>query len=95
MYTELTKLVSFAADLPMYGFVVHSQNGTDYKLAATVNTQIDIKDTKVRIQDFTAPLNTDTRYIKIVAKQYGPLPDWHESKGSPSYIFADEITIDN
>src|SRR6202012_1607908 len=72
-----------------------SDNGTDYKLAATVNTQIDIKDTKVRIQDFTAPLNTDTRYIKIVAKQYGPLPDWHESKGSPSYIFADEITIDN
>jgi hypothetical protein len=29
-----------------------------------------------------------------MAKQYGPLPGWHESKGQPSYIFADEITIE-
>lgn len=70
-----------------------SDDGTNYKLASTLNTKVDIKDLNVQTQDFSADLSTKTRYIKIVAKQYGPLPDWHESKGQPSYIFADEISI--
>jgi len=71
-----------------------SEDGINYKLAATINTRIDIKDPKVQTQEYTAPLDLNTRYIKLVAKQYGPLPDWHESKGQPSYIFADEITVE-
>ncbi|MGZ3751314.1 MAG: GH92 family glycosyl hydrolase, partial [Mucilaginibacter sp.] len=71
-----------------------SDDGKNYKLAATVNTKVDIKDTTIQTQNFTAELNLKTRYIKLIAKQYGPLPDWHESKGEQSYIFADEITIE-
>ncbi|QEC74419.1 hypothetical protein [Mucilaginibacter ginsenosidivorax] len=71
-----------------------SDDGRNYKLAATVNTKVDIKDTNLQTQEFTAPLNLNTHYIKIIAKQYGALPDWHESKGSQSYIFADEITVE-
>ncbi len=71
-----------------------SDNGLTYKLIATVNTTIDINDTKIQIQDFTATLNINTRFIKLIAKQYGILPEWHESKGSNSYIFADEIIVD-
>ncbi|TSD66764.1 glycoside hydrolase family 92 protein [Inquilinus sp. KBS0705] len=72
-----------------------SNDGKTYKLASTVNTQVDVKELEPQTQQFTAPLdNTRARYIKVIAKQYGPLPDWHESKGSPSYIFADEITVE-
>jgi hypothetical protein len=71
-----------------------SDDGKNYKLATTVNTKVDVKDTNVQLQNFTADLNLKTRYIKLIAKQYGPLPEWHESKGQPSYIFADEITIE-
>ncbi|SEP12426.1 GH92 family glycosyl hydrolase [Mucilaginibacter sp. OK283] len=71
-----------------------SDDGRNYKLAATVNTKVDIKDTNSQTQEFTAPLNLNTRYIKIIAKQYGALPNWHESKGNQSYIFADEITVE-
>jgi putative alpha-1,2-mannosidase len=71
-----------------------SDDGKNYKLATTANTKVDIKDTTIQTQNFTATLNLKTRYIKLVAKQYGPLPEWHESKGQPSYIFADEITIE-
>jgi len=71
-----------------------SDDGVNYKLAATVNSKIDVKDLTIQTQDYTAPLNTNARYIKVIAKQYGPLPEWHESKGSPSYIFADEIVIE-
>jgi len=71
-----------------------SDDGKNYKFAATVNSKIEVSDLEPKTQQYTAPLNTRARYIKVVAKQYGPLPDWHESKGSPSYIFADEITVE-
>lgn len=71
-----------------------SDDGKNYKLAATVNTNIDVKDLNAQTQEYTAQPNARARYIKVVAKQFGPLPNWHESKGSPSYIFADEITVE-
>jgi putative alpha-1,2-mannosidase len=71
-----------------------SNDGVNYKLASTVNTKIDIKEHGAKTQEYTADLNTNARYIKVIAKQYGPLPEWHEAKGSPSYIFADEITVE-
>lgn len=71
-----------------------SDDGLNYKLAATVNTKVAINDLNVQTQEFSAPLNLNTRYIKLIAKQYGALPDWHESKGQPSYIFADEIVVE-
>jgi putative alpha-1,2-mannosidase len=70
-----------------------STDGINYQLAATINSKIDIVDLNVVLQEYTAALNTTTRYIKVIAKQYGTLPKWHESQGNPSYIFADEITI--
>jgi len=79
---------------PQYVQYWVSDDGVNYKLVATVNTKVDIKDLNAQVQDFAASLNTSTRYIKLIAKQYGPLPEWHESKGSPSYIFADEIVIE-
>jgi putative alpha-1,2-mannosidase len=71
-----------------------SDDNKNFKLVATVNTKVDVKDLKAQTQEFKADLNVKARYIKLVAKQYGPLPDWHESKGQPSYIFADEITVE-
>jgi len=71
-----------------------SDDGKDYKLLSTVKTKVDITDRNAQLQQFTADLNTHTRYIKVIAKQYGALPDWHPMKGSPSYIFADEITVE-
>jgi putative alpha-1,2-mannosidase len=79
---------------PQYVQYWVSDDGINYKLAATVNTKVDIKDLHVQIQEFTAMLNLKARYIKLIAKQYGPLPEWHESKGNQSYIFADEITVE-
>jgi len=71
-----------------------SNDGVNYKLLSTVHTNIDIKEHGAKTQKYTADLNTNARYIKVIAKQYGPLPEWHEAKGSPSYIFADEITVE-
>jgi len=79
---------------PQYVQYYISDDGINYQLAKTVNTKVNILDLKTQIQEFPALLNLEARYVKIVAKQYGALPDWHESKGEQSYIFADEIVIE-
>jgi putative alpha-1,2-mannosidase len=71
-----------------------SDDGVNYKLLSTVDTKVDIKDLAVQTQEFGADLHTNARYIKVIAKQYGALPEWHENKGEQSYIFADEITVE-
>ena len=37
--------------------------------------------------------NKNARYIKLIAKNRGPVPDWHEAAGSKSWLFIDEIII--
>ena len=71
-----------------------SDDGKNYKSAGIVLSKIDIKDQTVRTQAYNLNLNQKTKYLKIVAHQYGKLPEWHESKGEQSYIFADEITLE-
>jgi len=37
---------------------------------------------------------TQTRYIKVSATSPKVLPDWHEYKGQPCWIFADELIVE-
>ena len=45
--------------------------------------------------DFTINLveKINSRYIKVIAENYGRCPDWHLGKGGKSWLFFDEITI--
>jgi hexosaminidase len=38
--------------------------------------------------------NEMARYIKIKAKNRGPVPDWHEAAGSKSWLFIDEVIVE-
>jgi len=33
------------------------------------------------------------RYVKVIAYNFGKLPDWHQGAGGEAFIFVDEITI--
>ncbi len=37
---------------------------------------------------------TEVRYIKVMATSPKVLPDWHEYKGQPCWIFADELIVE-
>lgn len=39
-------------------------------------------------------LSLKTRYVRVVVKNAGPLPSWHQAPGQPSYIFCDEMIFD-
>jgi hypothetical protein len=39
-------------------------------------------------------VETEVRYIKVAATSPKVLPDWHEYKGQPCWIFADELIVE-
>ena len=45
------------------------------------------------VQELGAAVQVKARYIRIRAVNGGVLPDWHESAGSPSHLFIDEVII--
>ncbi|WET00082.1 GH92 family glycosyl hydrolase [Chryseobacterium arthrosphaerae] len=70
-----------------------SMNGKDFILLKTVDNDIDPKDEKVQIKDFSAEiLPTEAQYIKVKAYYFGKLPEWHQGAGGETYIFIDEIS---
>lgn len=38
-------------------------------------------------------LPQDARYVKVIASPEYKLPNWHNGKGSPAFLFVDEISI--
>lgn len=38
-------------------------------------------------------LSATTRYLRIVVKNPGVLPPWHQAHGQPSYLFCDEVVV--
>ncbi|MEO6523449.1 MAG: GH92 family glycosyl hydrolase [Mucilaginibacter sp.] len=71
-----------------------SEDGKTFKPIGSAISKIGIKDADVKTQLYSIDVNIKTRFIKIIAHQFGKLPDGHESKGEQSYIFADEIVLE-
>lgn len=60
---------------------------------ATIKAPVDAKDYTIQIKELTAKIDKKCRYIKIIAKNYGTLPNWHEGAGGMAHTFFDEITV--
>ena len=71
-----------------------SSNNKDVFLVATVNNTLDPKVTDNTIREFKADiLQTEARYLKVKAYNYGKLPEWHQGFGGDTFIFVDEIEV--
>lgn len=80
---------------PTAVFVETSEDGKNFKSSFEIKNEISDKDYKSQIKDFTKEnLNISTRYIKIKAKNYGTIPEWHPGAGYKAFIFVDEIIIE-
>jgi len=75
-------------------FYVSNDNVTFQKVATIANT-IPANDYEVQTKKLTEKLNTSGRYVKVIAKNFGKLPEWHQ--GFPfdgeAFIFIDEIEV--
>lgn len=72
-----------------------SNDNKNFSLVAAVDNTIDAKDTNSQIRSFDTILKSiKARYIKILAYNFGKLPQWHQGYGGDAFIFIDEITVE-
>lgn len=72
-----------------------SDDNVNFTYFGSVNNTLDPKLEENTILNFTS---TETkgkkaRYVKVIAKNFGKLPEWHQGAGGDAFIFVDEITI--
>ena len=82
--------------LPARVTFLYSNSGeeNDYEVLMTVDNNIPKEEKEARIQDFKwSAGNVSARYVKVIAQNPGPCPDWHPGAGSPSWVFMDEVVV--
>ena len=72
-----------------------SADGKDWQLAHTELFTPDFRDRGgfVRTLTIRNPKVT-ARHLRVVAKNPGPLPEWHLAKGNDSWLFCDEVIVE-
>ena len=71
-----------------------SQDGEHFTLEGSVEGGCDPQDYELQIKELGIEIGKQTRFIKVVARQLGAIPDWHPGAGAQSFIFIDEITVE-
>ncbi len=76
--------------------VYTSADGINFKEEGSAKSAVGIKDLTVQTQEISVELKEPkvAKFIKLVAKYYGKLPEWHEGSGSEAFIFIDEIELE-
>jgi hexosaminidase len=76
------------------GYLV-SLDGMEWKALGMVEHDVEDRNYDHIIHDYnytsTAPVKA--RYVRIVARNYGVLPEWHLGAGGKAWIFADEVIV--
>jgi hypothetical protein len=72
-----------------------SIDGINYSSVGKIKNSVPADDYTSQVHAFTYIQDTQlaARYIKIIATNYGKLPDWHQGKSGDAYLFIDEIEI--
>ncbi|XZF13396.1 GH92 family glycosyl hydrolase [Chitinophagaceae bacterium MMS25-I14] len=102
-FNDVKKLSSLSADFlqdqrawifyPREVSFYASNDSATWELVKTVDTHVADHDENVKSDKFSVQQNIKAKYIKVVAKNFGPMPAWHEGTGNPTFIFVDEIEV--
>ncbi|MCB9208892.1 MAG: sulfatase [Ignavibacteriales bacterium] len=80
--------------LPEFVEYAYSQDNRNFVNLGKVSRKGDIKSTKLVREMYEINANKiKTQYLKIIAKNIGLCPDWHQGFGKPAWLFADEVII--
>jgi len=99
---NLSKITMGFAQLMRYGIlyptqieVSTSEDGLKYNLVKIIPNTIEPNTTERSTHDYVIPMEkVRTRFIKLVAKNIGVLPEWHYAKGKTGWLYADEIIVE-
>lgn len=72
-----------------------SNDGKNFTPFEIIENQITPNDETTQTREFKSSnsLRPYARFIKIIATNFGKLPDWHQGKGGDAFIFIDEIDV--
>ena len=72
-----------------------SEDNVNFTYFGSVTNTLDPKIEENQIQNFTfsETKGKKARYVRVIAKNFGELPEWHQGAGGDAFIFVDEITI--
>jgi predicted alpha-1,2-mannosidase len=72
-----------------------SADGKKFKSVGKIINPVAASDYAEQLKNFEyhLPKPEKSRYVKVVAKNYGKLPDWHQGVGGDAFIFIDEIEV--
>jgi predicted alpha-1,2-mannosidase len=71
-----------------------SEDAVVWKSVGNLKNSVPPEEQNAMIKEFEFSLpQMNARYIRVKAKNAGPLPAWHPGAGSPSFLFIDEISI--
>ena len=82
--------------MPRYVEFSVSEDGESFIPAGRVDNSVDPQDYVVQVHDLSVAVPEGTgpiRYIKVFAKNFGTIPEWHPGAGSEGFIFIDEIWV--
>jgi predicted alpha-1,2-mannosidase len=79
--------------MPTEVYFYTSKDGKKFKLAGKKTHQIGNDDYELSVNNLIQSVNTQARYIKVVARNFGTIPTWHLGAGGEAFIFIDEIWI--
>ena len=74
--------------------VFTSNDGVKWKLQQTAETTLDQKQRGKMIDKTVLEFETEiVKWVKLKAKNFGKVPDWHEAAGADAWVFIDEISV--
>jgi len=72
-----------------------STDGQNFTRLSVIASQVSDRQYGTVIRDFVRRMpGQPARYVRITARNYGTIPDWHPGSGGRAWIFVDEILIE-
>ena len=82
--------------MPRYVEFEVSSDGEEYFPVGKVDNTVDPQDYEVQTHDLSVEVPESAgpvRFIKVFAKNFGTIPEWHPGAGGEGFIFIDEIWV--
>lgn len=81
--------------LPEYIEIQLSNDGKSFKNFGKTYHEISPKQEGQFFHEFNIPILTTMNvcYVKVIAKNYGKLPEWHPAAGADAWLFVDEVLV--
>lgn len=94
--------IGFLQNIPSWIFlpgcvdVFVSADNSTFERIAQLDCPDSIKQQPMLIYRFNASIVKEIkgRFVRFVAHNPGPCPDWHPASGSPTWLFADEVVVE-